>query len=307
MDAKLTGPFGQMLLTPNGLKIGRAQDNQLVLQDVKASGHHAELKPWGQGFGIVDQGSTNGTYVNEQRLLPQQVRPLVNGDVIRIGDTTFSYSYPEARPVEATVYAAPPAGGLPPTALAPQPFADQAFTPPVATPPLYAAAPPQYPQYPQYPQLPNNYAGAPLNQGRPQRSGRRLWIILGSVLLGVVVLCGLLFVVVSLSKGGASPDNTLNAFCTDLQKPDAHAAYGELDPALQSRVPEPLFTQFFTKQPINSCTHGTPVENGNKATATVILTSPTQSAPLSLPMTLIKESDGSWKISDIQMSDTPSF
>src|SRR5262245_33625424 len=73
------------------MTIGRSPDNQLVVNDLQASSHHAQIYPGGQGYLLVDVGSTNGTFVNEQRLTPHSPRMLNAGDVIRIGNTSFSY------------------------------------------------------------------------------------------------------------------------------------------------------------------------------------------------------------------------
>ncbi|GAC1559818.1 MAG: hypothetical protein NVS4B1_13180 [Ktedonobacteraceae bacterium] len=91
MDAILTGPYGPTQLGPGITVLGRTQDNQIVVNDVKASSHHAELRPTGQDYTITDLGSTNGTYVNDQqidRAMPRILRP---GDRIRIGDTTYTF------------------------------------------------------------------------------------------------------------------------------------------------------------------------------------------------------------------------
>src|SRR5579863_9194960 len=92
MEASLISPGGQRTdLTSNTLTIGRAPDNQLVLQDQQASSHHAEIRPDAQGYLLVDTNSRKGTFVNEQRLMAQTPRLLISGDVIRIGETRLTY------------------------------------------------------------------------------------------------------------------------------------------------------------------------------------------------------------------------
>jgi len=44
MEAILDGPFGRIDLSAPVFTIGRASANQLVLDDKKASGHHAEIR-----------------------------------------------------------------------------------------------------------------------------------------------------------------------------------------------------------------------------------------------------------------------
>ena len=63
----------------------------LLLTDPQASGHHAEIRQEDQGYSIIDLGSTNGTFVNEQQLVPRASRRLVSGDKVRIGGTVFTY------------------------------------------------------------------------------------------------------------------------------------------------------------------------------------------------------------------------
>ncbi len=114
MEAALNGPNGRIVLGATPLTIGRTPDNQLVVNDAKASSHHAEIRPDGQGYSITDLGSTNGTFVNGQRLIPHMARQLNNGDAIRIGDTQYNYegATGSSNPQYAsTVYAGPGQSG----------------------------------------------------------------------------------------------------------------------------------------------------------------------------------------------------
>jgi len=78
----------QMLRLDQGLlTIGRGQDCGLVLQDTKASRHHAELRRYGDQWLILDLGSTNGTFVGGTRLQPNEAHPLPPGTPVQIGNT----------------------------------------------------------------------------------------------------------------------------------------------------------------------------------------------------------------------------
>ena len=162
MEANLTGPGGQRTdITSNTLTIGRAPDNQLVLQDQQSSSHHAEIRPDAQGYLLVDMNSRNGTFVNEQRLVSQTPRLLISGDVIRVGETRLNYEIAGSSD-EATMranagdYANPgysPTVAVPPSS---QPDYMNYQQPAPAAPSFQQPAPPAYSSYqqPQQPQQP---------------------------------------------------------------------------------------------------------------------------------------------------------
>ncbi|MEO6892770.1 MAG: FHA domain-containing protein, partial [Ktedonobacteraceae bacterium] len=115
MEATLNGPFGQTTLGSGAVTFGRAPDNQLSLNDAQASSHHAEIRPEGQGYAIIDKGSTNGTFVNEQRINSNVPRLLNAGDRIRIGGTVFTYETSGGSFAEKTILAgSPDFGAMPP-------------------------------------------------------------------------------------------------------------------------------------------------------------------------------------------------
>jgi Protein of unknown function (DUF3662)/FHA domain len=68
-----------------GATIGRSRDSDVVLDDANVSRHHAEIRPSGASWIIVDLGSTNGVKVNGRRLEPTRAQSLAAGDVIEMG------------------------------------------------------------------------------------------------------------------------------------------------------------------------------------------------------------------------------
>ena len=69
------------------LQIGRAEACHVRLDDRYSSQFHARLYPKGGGWYLEDLGSTNGTYLNRQRV--QGSTEVHAGDSIRIGRTTL--------------------------------------------------------------------------------------------------------------------------------------------------------------------------------------------------------------------------
>jgi hypothetical protein len=55
---------------------------------VRVSGEHCRVYAEGGRLSITDNGSTNGTFVNERPLAPDELRDLVPGDIIRLGEDT---------------------------------------------------------------------------------------------------------------------------------------------------------------------------------------------------------------------------
>ena len=71
------------------ITIGRAQDNDVVLNDAVISRYHAVLKFSESALSITDLNSNNGTYIGEQRIPPNAPADLKNDDRIHIGSFTL--------------------------------------------------------------------------------------------------------------------------------------------------------------------------------------------------------------------------
>lgn len=88
--------------------LGRDITNDIVINDPEVSRHHMRLTRGAGGFTLEDLGSTNGTFVNGQRLTG--ARPLRPGDMVGLGETvTLAYESVTAPPV--TTEPSPDAGG----------------------------------------------------------------------------------------------------------------------------------------------------------------------------------------------------
>ncbi len=71
------------------MNIGALAENDLVLHDRYVSGHHARLRWDGVNWWVEDQASTNGTFLNQQRLSPGAPTSLMSGSILEIGDVSF--------------------------------------------------------------------------------------------------------------------------------------------------------------------------------------------------------------------------
>ena len=74
-------------LNTSPLAAGRDPAGQIILRDQMASWHHASLKMEGRTWFITDLGSSNGTWLNDQRLEANHLYALQKADRIRMGET----------------------------------------------------------------------------------------------------------------------------------------------------------------------------------------------------------------------------
>jgi ABC-type multidrug transport system ATPase subunit/pSer/pThr/pTyr-binding forkhead associated (FHA) protein len=74
------------VLTKQTVRVGRAPDNDVVINHPAVSGHHLVLNLLPGGMTITDIGSTNGTLLNNQRIAVKTAQPFQPTDILRIGD-----------------------------------------------------------------------------------------------------------------------------------------------------------------------------------------------------------------------------
>jgi pSer/pThr/pTyr-binding forkhead associated (FHA) protein len=87
-----------------GLSFGRAANNQVQIDDSAVSTNHAEIvieknDEGRETYMIRDVGSTNGTFLNEQKV---ECQPLRHKDIIRVGWNNFVFIDENERDFEKT-------------------------------------------------------------------------------------------------------------------------------------------------------------------------------------------------------------
>ena len=85
----MDGAGRRLMITAGAtIRLGRALDNDFVLEDVSVSRHHAIITASNESFHLKDLGSHNGTYVRGQRVAEAL---LADGDAVRLGDAQITF------------------------------------------------------------------------------------------------------------------------------------------------------------------------------------------------------------------------
>ncbi|HEX4479025.1 MAG TPA: GGDEF domain-containing protein [Polyangiaceae bacterium] len=71
------------------IRVGRGADNAIVLEGDSVSRQHAHFERRGTHWHVVDDGSTNGTYVNEKQIVREAA--LRSNDRVKVGPTILKY------------------------------------------------------------------------------------------------------------------------------------------------------------------------------------------------------------------------
>jgi pSer/pThr/pTyr-binding forkhead associated (FHA) protein len=75
--------------------IGRKADNDVVIDNMAISGHHAKINLQGSTYMIEDLQSTNGTFLNEKKIINSGLK---HNDQIVMGQHTLVFINPEVKP-----------------------------------------------------------------------------------------------------------------------------------------------------------------------------------------------------------------
>jgi pSer/pThr/pTyr-binding forkhead associated (FHA) protein len=79
------------------LTIGRRKNNDVVIENLAVSGHHAKIDSVGDSFVLIDLQSKNGSFVNEKIINSHWLK---DGDVINIGKHSLEFSYSEGEQID---------------------------------------------------------------------------------------------------------------------------------------------------------------------------------------------------------------
>jgi len=170
-------PGAAFTLEGDQLTIGRDATNEIVINDAEISRRHARLTFQGGKYVLEDLGSTNGTFVNGQRLAGPRV--LKAGEVVSFGEQIVLVF--EATTIDSG------ATMISPRAAAAVPSAPRPSTPPPPPPAEYAGSVPASP--------------VPIGSG-PAKKMNLTPIIIGAVVFLMLCCCIAVFVWVDADQTG---------------------------------------------------------------------------------------------------------
>jgi hypothetical protein len=79
----------RLVVGPAGVTMGRSRQSDVMVDDPNVSRAHAEIRPRGGSWVVIDLGSTNGSRLNGRRLEnPEVLKP---GDEIELGTTVLKF------------------------------------------------------------------------------------------------------------------------------------------------------------------------------------------------------------------------
>src|ERR1041384_3675508 len=85
---KQGGTSREVPLSKETVSIGRTPENDIELKDSLISRKHTSIVKKGDRYVVYDLGSSNGTFVNRERI---EMKPLDHGDIIRVGESEIFF------------------------------------------------------------------------------------------------------------------------------------------------------------------------------------------------------------------------
>lgn len=190
-------------LNKDVVTLGRDITNDIVINDPEVSRHHLRFTRGAEGFSLEDLGSTNGTFVNGQRVTGS--RPLNRGDMLGLGETvTLGYDLVrgpgEGAPPPTQQQQQPPQQQPPPPQQQPQQQPQQGYySPPPQQQqggydqPGYADQGGEYDPPPDYgydsPQAPPGYDYDPYAIREEEPGNPLRWVAIGCLVLTLFCCC----------------------------------------------------------------------------------------------------------------------
>ena len=98
--------------------VGRVEDNAFQIPDGSVSSHHAEILLQGQDIVVKDLNSTNGSYINGEKITESVLKP---GQILRFGQVELKIDDGQPLPAPAPAPVPPASGAAPASAPAPVP------------------------------------------------------------------------------------------------------------------------------------------------------------------------------------------
>lgn len=162
-------PGAAYTLEGDQLTVGRDSTNEIVINDAEVSRRHARLTFQGGKYVLEDLGSTNGTFVNGQRLAGQRV--LKPGEVVSFGEQIMLVFEATTSDPGATV------------------MSPRAAAVPVASRPTISPQPPPRPPVEYAGSVPAGPASEPIGERKPNMVA--IFVAVGALVL--LCMCGAFF------------------------------------------------------------------------------------------------------------------
>ena len=171
-------------ISKNEIYMGRDITNDIVINDPEISRKHARLTLQSGGYLLEDLGSTNGTFIDGQRITGPHM--MSASEVVMLGDNV-SLVYEAAMDPDATVAVSPEDMGLPAA-----PSMQARGTGPLGGPPVEARAT-------------GPIGGPTLETPGEETSNTRVWVLAG---------CGCVVLFLCMIAAGLLIFDAMNLYCT---------------------------------------------------------------------------------------------